>query len=285
MKERISGSSISTLIGDKQQQEEMNQLSELQFPFELKALEIALDELAVHLDHHAKDLEASLKPAIDRLAKEVRTDNLDLMRRFKTRLVALKSTTMMVCTALEELLDDDDDMFQMNLTAKEQKELDLLQRISFAISEDSDEGRSDGSSTDHELHVSQVEMLLDAYFTVFDNIFNRLQDLMENIADTEAVVNIKLDAHQNKLLAVQLMGQGIQMINLFAVGVGGFLTMNLAPDDPLGNAWAGGGAVPAGGGQPNLNTYLSYVIPAVFGSYIIFAILVTYLVRTGVIHF
>lgn len=89
-------------------------------------------------------------------------------------------------------------------------------------------------------------MLLDAYFTVFDNIFNRLQDLMENIADTEAVVNIKLDAHQNKLLAVQLMGQGIEMINLFAVGVGGFLTMNLAPEAPLGDAWAGGGAVPPG---------------------------------------
>lgn len=155
MKERISGSSSPALIGDKQQ-EERNQLSELQFPFELKALEIALDELAFHLDHHAKDLEASLKPAIDRLAKEVRTDNLDLMRRFKTRLVALKSTTTMVCTTLEELLDDDDDMFQMNLTAKEQKELDLLQRISFAISEDSDEGRSEGSSTDHNLHVSQV---------------------------------------------------------------------------------------------------------------------------------
>ena len=43
-----------------------------------------------------------------------------------------------VCVSLEELLEDDDDMFNMSLTAKEQRELDLLQRVSFAISEDSE---------------------------------------------------------------------------------------------------------------------------------------------------
>jgi hypothetical protein len=36
---------------------------------------------------------------------------------------------------------------------------------------------------------------------------------MENISDTEVVVNIKLDAHQNKLLAVDLIFQGIALIN------------------------------------------------------------------------
>ena len=46
---------------------------------------------------------------------------------------------------------------------------------------------------------------------------------MENISDTEVVVNIKLDAHQNKLLAVDLIFQGIALINC-EEGEGGRLT-------------------------------------------------------------
>ena len=149
---------------------------------------------------------------------------------------------------------------------------------------------------------------------------------MENISDTEVVVNIKLDAHQNKLLAVDLIFQGIALINCkcgrerrgldrgdlreelpvplalvargragpslfsssssfvflftvsssplfrstdfavgiggflimnlppppppsadFAIGIGGFLTMNLLPEGWLLHSWAGGGSAPAGG--------------------------------------
>ena len=40
-----------------------------------------------------------------------------------------------------------------------------------------------------------------------------------------------------------------------------------------------------GGGAPKLGLFLSYVIPAVIGSYIIFGILLFMLFKKGVIHF
>lgn len=43
-----------------------------------------------------------------------------------------------ICGALEELLEDEDDLLDMNLTAKEERELALLTRISVAIEEGSE---------------------------------------------------------------------------------------------------------------------------------------------------
>ena len=56
---------------------------------------------------------------------------------------ALRPPTLQICRALEELLEDEDDLLDMNLTAKEQRELDLMTRISTAIEEGS-EVRSGG---------------------------------------------------------------------------------------------------------------------------------------------
>lgn len=259
----------------------------IDMPFELKALEICLDELANDVEQVARELEHSLKPAIDGLASSVRTETLDLLRRLKTRLVNIKSTAHTVRDALEELLDDDDDMFNLSLSAKEQREMDLLQRVSFAISENSEEGNlsDDNHSSDYAVEVSQVEMLLEAYFLLFDNIFDRLQDLMENVTDTEAVVNIKLDAQQNRLIAVNLVSQGLSVINYFAIGVLGFFTMNLSPNYPLSAYWGGGGSVPPGAAGPDLPHFLMILLPSILGAYSIFVFLLVFLYMRGILRF
>ncbi|GAX82256.1 hypothetical protein CEUSTIGMA_g9684.t1 [Chlamydomonas eustigma] len=255
--------------------------------FELKALEICLDELASDVEERTTEIELALKPAIDRLATNVRTDTLDMMRRLKTKLVTLTSTTHTICRALEELLEDEDDMLDMNLTAKEQREMQLLTRISTAIEEGSEEGYAsdDSDSSNQSVQISKVEMLIEAYFMHFDSIFNRLQDLMDNISDTEVVVNIKLDAHQNKLLGVNLIFQGIHGINYMAIGIGGFLTMNLLPSGWLLENWAGGGSAPPGGQPPGLGLYLAYCMTAVIGSYIIFFVVIFIFIRKGMLQF
>jgi len=255
--------------------------------FELKALEICLDELASDVEERTKELELALKPTIDRLAINVRRDTLDRLRRLMTKLVTLTSTTHTICRALEELLEDEDDMLDMNLTAKEQREMQLLTRISTAIEEGSEEGYAsdDSDSSNQSVQISKVEMLIEAYFMHFDSIFNRLQDLMDNISDTEVVVNIKLDAHQNKLLGVNLIFQGIHGINYMAMGVGGFLTMNLLPEGWLLSNWAGGGSAPPGGHPPGLALYLSYTMTSVIGAYMIFFVVIFLFIRKGMLQF
>lgn len=51
-------------------------------------------------------------------APQVTTHNLERVRRIKSRMVRLKTRGETIKEVLEKYLDDDDDMKDMNLTAK-----------------------------------------------------------------------------------------------------------------------------------------------------------------------
>jgi magnesium transporter len=58
-------------------------------PFELRALEVALDVVSRFLERMASELEAAAHPALDALTHQVSTPNLERVRRIKSRLVRL----------------------------------------------------------------------------------------------------------------------------------------------------------------------------------------------------
>ena len=87
-------------------------------PFELRALEVALEVVCAHLEALAGDLEAAAHPALDDLTAAVTTPNLERVRRIKSRLVRLTTRVETLREALEKILDDDADMHDMNLTAR-----------------------------------------------------------------------------------------------------------------------------------------------------------------------
>ena len=93
-------------------------------PFELRALEVALEAVCAHLEGLAGNLEAAAHPALDDLTASVNTANLERVRRVKTRLVRLTTRTETLREVLEKILDDDADMHDMNLTARALDELD-----------------------------------------------------------------------------------------------------------------------------------------------------------------
>ncbi|KAJ9530898.1 hypothetical protein QJQ45_028805, partial [Haematococcus lacustris] len=90
-------------------------------PFELQVLEICLDELACDLDDRATQLEGTAYPAVDAMAKQPSPVALERVRHVKNRLVRLTKVTETFREVLEALLDDDRDMWDMNLSAKEQQ--------------------------------------------------------------------------------------------------------------------------------------------------------------------
>ena len=94
-------------------------------PFELRALEVALETVCAHLEVAAGDLEAAAHPALDYLTAAVTTPNLERVRRVKTRLVRLTTRVETLREVLEKILDDDSDMHDMNLTARA---LDVIER-------------------------------------------------------------------------------------------------------------------------------------------------------------
>jgi len=171
-------------------------------PFELRALEVALDVVCTYLERLTADLEAAAHPALDALTAQVTTHNLERVRRVKGRMVRLTTRVETIRELLEKFLEDDSDMHDMNLTARQQ---DILERqtslIRKSMARTSPTGglqdaemphtpyRDESDSEEEEEEIAAVEMFLETYFMHCDNTYNKLQTLCEYIDDTQDYLN------------------------------------------------------------------------------------------------
>ncbi|GIL49759.1 hypothetical protein Vafri_6055, partial [Volvox africanus] len=103
---------------------EGTQVSEMvaSMPFELRALEVVLEQTVNLLDAQTTELERATRMALDELTLRVNPRNLERMRHLKGRMAALSNKVDTVRGVLEKLLDDDRAMAAMNLTAKEEQQ-------------------------------------------------------------------------------------------------------------------------------------------------------------------
>ena len=210
-----------------------NQLEDL--PFELRVLEAALDIVLKYMETLTSDLEASAHPALDALTSQVDTENLERVRRVKNRMVRLTTRVETLREVLEKFLDDDADMRDMNLAAKEAREeqeriQDLLKHGSSThaqtmfdtlggggvgsvgaagavgpVPETPHSALTYDSDEEEEEAIEVVEQLLEPFFLQADNTWNKLQTLTEYIDDTEDYVNIQLDSQRNQLIRLDLI--------------------------------------------------------------------------------
>jgi magnesium transporter len=239
-------------------------------PYELRVLEIALDMVSTYLERLTGDLESAAHPALDALTLNVSTSNLERVRRIKNRMVRLTTRVETLREVLEKFLDDDGDMHDINLTAREaERQQDVLraQRSASATPFDVplpvlgpsalDSGGgggggksprtprsaltySDNSSEEEEEAIEEVEMVLEAYFMRIDNTYNKLQALGEYVDDTEDFINIELDNHRNQLIRIDLLLTALSSSVAFITAITALFAMNLqlAPgQDGQGPYW------------------------------------------------
>lgn len=182
-----------------------------EFPFEFRALEVALEGICSFLDARTRELETAAYPALDELTSMISSRNLDRVRKLKSSMTRLTNRVQKVRDELEQLLDDDDDMADLYLSRK----------MSFASSPSSGGGDWSPASptieskisrasraTPYSIHgendVEELEMLLEAYFMQIEATSNKLTTLREYIDDTEDYINIQLDNHRNQLIQLEL---------------------------------------------------------------------------------
>uniref|UniRef100_A0A7S0UPT9 Magnesium transporter n=1 Tax=Polytomella parva TaxID=51329 RepID=A0A7S0UPT9_9CHLO len=215
----------------------------LVLPFELKVLEVCLDVMAGHLDFLTAELESAAYPALDSLAGNTSSQHLERVRRIKNALVRLTNRVDTLRGLLEKFMDDDEDMHDLHLTAKElheeeeRKQLARLEHDSIRSTGRSSNGRSSSSSSRSsrssnssvaEAETAVVEMILEAYYMHLDNTYNKLQTLHEYVGDTEDLVNIQLDQHRNKLIFVDMMITAYTACLATMSSISGWFGMNLA---------------------------------------------------------
>ncbi|BDA40370.1 magnesium transporter MRS2-B [Coccomyxa sp. Obi] len=111
------------LMGDAETGVETNAADRehARMPFELRALEVALDVTCQHFERLTKNLETVATPLLQTAtASKVTTDFLDRLRQMKARMNGLKTQVETMKEVLEKYLEDEDDMLDMNLTARGQ---------------------------------------------------------------------------------------------------------------------------------------------------------------------
>ncbi|KAL0551086.1 hypothetical protein IC582_010168 [Cucumis melo] len=202
-----------------------NELAENEFPFEFRALEVALEAICSFLDARTRELETDTYPALDELTSKISSRNLDRVRKLKSAMTRLTNRVQKVRDELEQLLDDDDDMAELYLSRKvagtpesgsgtpiwflaSPKDYSKISRTS-RVSAITIRGEND---------VEELEMLLEAYFMQIEGTLNKLITLREYIDDTEDYINIQLDNHRNQLIQLELfLSSGTVCLSIYSL--------------------------------------------------------------------
>ncbi|KAL2943436.1 Magnesium transporter MRS2-7 [Bienertia sinuspersici] len=190
--------------------------TEDEFPFEFRALEVALDSICNFLAARTTELETAAYPALDELTSKISSRNLDRVRKLKSAMTRLTARVQKVRDELEQLLDDDDDMSDLYLSRKMATPASPVSGSAAAWFPSSPTVGSKISRP--------VEQ---AYFMQIDGTLNKLTTLREYIDDTEDYINIQLDNHRNQLIQLELfLSSGTVCLSLYSL-VAGIFGMNI----------------------------------------------------------
>ncbi|XP_050203950.1 magnesium transporter MRS2-I-like [Mercurialis annua] len=217
-------------------QKDVDTGEEIEFPFEFRALEVALEAICSFLDARTQELETDAYPALDELTSKISSLNLDRVRKLKSSMTRLTNRVQKIRDELEQLLDDDDDMADLYLSRK----LVSFSPVSSSGapgnwflssptigSKISRTSRASVTTMQEEHDVEELEMLLEAYFMQIDGTLNKLTTLREYIDDTEDYINIQLDNHRNQLIQLELfLCSGTVCLSVYSL-VAAIFGMNL----------------------------------------------------------
>ncbi|KAF8605648.1 Mg2+ transporter protein cora-like protein [Ceratobasidium sp. AG-I] len=195
-------------------------------PYEFRALESilvsvvsALEAEMVFTRHLVGGLLAELEDDIDR-------DKFKRLLHYSRRLQSFLNRAKLVQAALEEVLQQDEDLNAMYLT---DKKLGLSRKMQ-----------------DHE----DLEVLLESFDKQVEEIVNESENTISNVQSTQEIVELILDSNRNALLALDLKVS----IGTFGIGAGalvaGLFGMNLQShweDDSLAFFLVSGVAVGVAG--------------------------------------
>ncbi|XP_075639980.1 magnesium transporter MRS2-I-like isoform X2 [Castanea sativa] len=209
---------------------------ENEFPFEFRALEVALEAICSFLDARTRELENEVYPALDELTSKISSRNLDRVRKLKSAMTRLTNRVQKVRDELEQLLDDDDDMEDLYLSRKvagASSPVSVSGAPNWFLSSPvigskiSRISRGSAATSQGETDIEELEMLLEAYFMQIDGTMNKLTTLREYIDDTEDYINIQLDNHRNQLIQLELfLSSGTVCLSVYSV-VAAIFGMNI----------------------------------------------------------
>ncbi|KAI9838895.1 MAG: hypothetical protein M1819_004103 [Sarea resinae] len=164
-------------------------------PYEFRALEAVLISATTGLEGEFEGVRDPVVRVLRELEEDIDRDKLRYLLIYSKKLGTFEQKARLVRDAIDDLLDADDDLSAMYLTEKKK-----------GIEREED---------DH----TEVEMLLESYHKVCDEIVQASGNLVSNIRNTEEIVKAILDANRNSLMLLDLKFS----IGTLGIGCGTFI--------------------------------------------------------------
>ena len=149
-------------------------------PYEFRALEAVLISVTQGLESEFEGVRGPVVRVLRELEEDIDREKLRYLLIHSKKLATFEQKARLVRDAINDLLEADDDLAAMYLTEHKQgkKRLD----------------------DDHQ----EIEMLLEAYHKVCDEIVEVSGNLISNIRNTEEVIRAILDANRNQLMLLEI---------------------------------------------------------------------------------
>ena len=149
-------------------------------PYEFRALEAIMISVTSGLEGEFEGVRDPVVRVLRELEEDIDRDKLRHLLIYSKKLSSFEQKARLVRDAIDDLLEADDDLAAMYLSEKAK-------------------GR-DRTEDDH----TEVEMLLENYHKVTDEIVQVSGNLVSNIRNTEEIVKAILDANRNSLMLLDL---------------------------------------------------------------------------------
>ncbi|KAH1621458.1 magnesium ion transporter [Aspergillus fumigatus] len=149
-------------------------------PYEFRALEAVLISVTTGLEEEFNGVREPVVRVLRALEEDIDRDKLRHLLIYSKKLGTFEQKARLVRDAIDDLLEADDDLAAMYLTE-----------------------RANGVQREEDDH-QEVEMLLESYHKVCDEIVQASGNLVTSIRNTEEVVKAILDANRNSLMLLDL---------------------------------------------------------------------------------
>ncbi|KAL8824644.1 MAG: hypothetical protein Q9170_008090 [Blastenia crenularia] len=164
-------------------------------PYEFRALEAVLISVTSGLETEFEGVSEPVVRVLRALEEDIDRDKLRHLLIYSKKLGTFEQKARLVRDAIDDILDADDDLISMYLSE-----------------------RAQGKVREEDDH-TEVEMLLESYHKVCDEIVQVSGNLVSNIRNTEEIVKAILDANRNSLMLLDLKFS----IGTLGIGSGAFI--------------------------------------------------------------
>ncbi|KAI0634727.1 hypothetical protein C8Q77DRAFT_1103701 [Trametes polyzona] len=162
----------------------------LGMPYEFRALESILLSVLSALEAEMIFIRNLVGGLLAELEDDIDHDRFKRLLHYSRRLASFQNRAKLVQEALEEVLEQDEDLAAMYLTDKK-----------------------NGVPRQHDDH-EELEVLLESFSKQVEEIVNEAENIQSNVQSTQEIVELILDSNRNALLALDLK------VSILTMGIG-----------------------------------------------------------------